>query len=139
MRMFYFEFSNGEKRCMQKKEAEKYAQDNDFTILLDTSTRDTYKTMVRDGFKAGYCPGTGQVFGGPREKAKYLNRNGLEEMGREKRKIEDLKTDYFTDTDIKEIVDCGADLSGEAINHLKKEGPIAFQDIIEEPIPDHLP
>ena len=130
-RMFYYEFSNGEKKLLKEGEAQAYAEEKGLVITLDASKRYQYRTMIKDGFQPGFCYGTGKYFGGPREKAKWLARNGMEEMGKEKVPFKAPEKKIFTDESLGEIIqETGAEIGGVMAEKLIKEGPIPF---IEHP------
>ena len=130
-KMFYYEFSNGEKKLFKPEEAQKYADEKGLVIVLDASKRYQYRVMVKDGFQAGVCRGTGQYFGGPREKAKWLARNGMEEMGKEKIPLRAPEPKIFDEKSLGEMIQAtGAEIGGVMAEKLIKDGPVPF---IEHP------
>jgi len=119
---------------LRKEEAEEFAKNNGKVIQFDASKRPQFKKMIDDGFKPGWNYGAGKYFGGPREKAKYLAKHGMEEMGREKPELKGPVTNAFDHETIEEIIrNTDAKIDGVMIDHLVKNGPsLDFQEAPED-------
>ena len=126
-------FEDGTSAMLKKEEAEEYAQRTGKIISFDASKRPQFKTMVKDGFSSGYNPALGQSFGGPREYAKYLARNKLEEMGKTKPELTAPKTPHFNKEDLEEIIrNTDAKIDGVMVDKLIKDGPAGFVEAAED-------
>jgi hypothetical protein len=132
-KMFYYEFSNGEKKLFKQDDAQKYADEKGILITMDASKRHQYRVMTKDGFQPGFCYGTGKYFGGPREKAKWLARNRMEEMGKEKIPCREKEAKIFTEDSLAGMIkETGAKIDGVMADHLIKKGPVDFVEAPED-------
>lgn len=132
-RLFYFKFEDGSEKMLKADEAQAYADQKGLKISFDSTKRPQFKKMVKDGFQPGRCYGTGQYFGGPREKAKWLSRNKMEEMGKERPKFAPPETKPFDPKTMEEIIrNTGAEIGGVMADKLIKDGPIEFHEAPED-------
>lgn len=74
-----------------------------------------------DGFKTGFHPGLNMEIKSPQHYKNVLKEKGMHEIGNERQRKDTVKAKTtFDDTAIKEIVDMGADISGNEIEMLKE-------------------
>ena len=118
---FRYAFSNGKIKFLTPEEAEKYSEENNVTILKDglEEAINAPRQRIRDGFQAGWNPALGQYVQSKSEYKRILKQKGLVEMGYEMPKHQSKRKSNFSDDKIKQMVDRGAELSGNEIAALK--------------------
>jgi hypothetical protein len=76
-----------------------------------------------DGFKTGYHYGLGMDIKSPQHYKDVLKEKGMHEVGNSTQKDTFKRKSVIDDKAVKEIIDMGADLSGNEISYLKEEIP----------------
>lgn len=86
-----------------------------------------------DGFKTGFNPALGMNIKSVQHYRDELKARGMHEVGNEKQRqhVKKAKT-TFDDNDLREIVQMGADISGQEAEYLKQETPLTSLECVKD-------
>lgn len=120
---YSYHFSNGDIKFLTPQEAEQYEVDKNTQIIyngfLDLIKKVSSSRPIKI-WREQYSPGLGRYISTHTEYKNLLKERGLIEAGTEKPVHQStIDKSYFTDDKIKEVIDSGAELSGNEISALK--------------------